>query len=371
VFDTTPQLGRSPILDSAALTRASTGTIIVEQSGIHGLDGSARLLATPVQAQDRQLVVVVGSSLEQRDHSLHNLTTLLIIGGPAALLLASLAGYLAAGTALKPVEAIRRRAAEISTSESDQRLPVPPANDELTRLGETLNQMLGRLQTALERERTFVDDASHELRTPLAAHKTELELALRYGETKDEFRTAIASAVEEADHLNQLAEDLLVLARAEKGQLSVDVRPTEIAPLFETIRERFESRIEESGRRLTVGYADGMRMQSDGVRVQQALTNLVENALRHGGGEIRLWARSDHGRIELHVSDSGPGFPSEFLSRAFERFSRGDEARTTPGTGLGLAIADEIARAHGGRALAANRPEGGADVWIELPLEPR
>jgi signal transduction histidine kinase len=245
---------------------------------------------------------------------------------------------------------------------------VPPAKDELARLGETLNQMLGRLQTALERERSFVDDASHELRTPLAAHKTELELALRYGESKEEFREAIASAVEEADHLNQLAEDLLVLARAEKGQLSVDVRPTKVGPLFETIRERYEERVAEAGRRLVVGYADGISAPSDGVRVQQALTNLVENALRHGDGEIRLWARSDPGRIELHVSDSGTGFAPEFLNRAFERFSRGDTGRTTPGTGLGLAIVDEIARAHGGQAGAANLPEGGADVWIELPL---
>ena len=153
-----------------------------------------------------------------------NLRTILLIGGPVALLLASLAGYAVSGTALRPVEAMRRRAAEISAAEPDQRLPLPEANDELRRLGETLNQMLGRLEAALERERTFVDDASHELRTPLAMHKTELELALRYAKTPEEMRAAIASAIVEVDRLSALAEDLLVLARSEQGKLALHLR---------------------------------------------------------------------------------------------------------------------------------------------------
>ena len=131
---------------------------------------------------------------------------------------------------------MRRRAAEISAAEAEQRLPLPPAQDELRRLGETLNRMLDRLQAAVERERAFVDDASHELRTPLALHRTELELALRYGASTDELRRAIASAIEEANRISQLAEDLLVLARADKGALSIDAGPFRCA----TSSPRFE-----------------------------------------------------------------------------------------------------------------------------------
>src|SRR5439155_15349146 len=128
----------------------------------------------------------------------------------------------------RPVEATRRRATEISAAQTEQRLPVPPAQDELRRLGDTLNQMLDRLQAAVERERAFVDDASHELRTPLALHRTELELALRYGQDTTELRAAIASAIEEADRLSELAENLLVLARADKGRLAIDPEPVAV-----------------------------------------------------------------------------------------------------------------------------------------------
>jgi signal transduction histidine kinase len=312
------------------------------------------------------VIVVVGSSLGDRDEALTNLATLMLIGGPIALVLASLAGYWVAGTALRPVEVMRRRAAEISASGPEERLPLPEANDELRRLGETLNEMLARLEAALERERRFVDDASHELRTPLTLHKTELELALRYGSSEQELRAAIASAGEEIDRLIQLAEDLLVVARSEKGQLAVTRERVPVGELLDTVGERFRARVAESNRPLVVDGSDGAVL-GDRLRLEQALTSMVDNALRYGEGEVRLWARRNGSHVELHVSDDGPGFPPEFIDRAFERFSRADAARARGGTGLGLAIVDTIARAHGGRGVAANPSGGGADVWIEVP----
>jgi two-component system, OmpR family, sensor kinase len=144
-------------------------------------------------------VTVVGASLEDRASALRKLGTLLLIGGPAALLLASLAGYGVAAAALRPVESMRRRAAEISAGGRGARLPVPSARDEVTRLGETLNAMLARLEAGFEREQAFVADASHELRTPLAILKTEIELALRRARTVDELEAALRSAGEESD----------------------------------------------------------------------------------------------------------------------------------------------------------------------------
>jgi two-component system OmpR family sensor kinase len=356
-----------PVLSRAEIAQARAGAAFFEHSGVPGSGAkTVRLLATPVGFERHRLIVVVGTSLSARSDALQSLTTLLLIGGPVALLLASLAAYGTVRAALRPVDAMRRRAAEISAAEAEQRLPLPLAHDELRRLGETLNRMLDRLEAAVERERAFVDDASHELRTPLALHRAELELALRYGESPEELRASIASAIEEAERLSQLAEDLLVLARSDKGMLSIEAEPVEVSDLFAAVRSRLSGPAREAGRLLVVDDPDGLVIEADAARVEQALANLVENGLRHGDGQVRLWARATENGVELHVSDTGPGFPPEFLPHAFERFRRADTARSESGAGLGLAIVDAIAQAHSGQAAARNGPEGGADVWIEL-----
>jgi two-component system OmpR family sensor kinase len=358
-----------PALPRDEVKTASQDQTIVDLPRFRRSDDPERLIAHPFVFEGRHLIAVVGVSLDNRDEALSNLLTLLLIGGPVALLLASLAAYWTVGRALRPVEAMRRRAAEVSATGSQQRLPVPPARDELHRLGETLNRMLDRLETALQRERAFVDDASHELRTPLAAHKAELELALRYGASGEELRRAIASAIEEADRLSQLAEALLVIARSDKGELVLKLEPIEVSDLFATVRDRLSGRAERDGRSLVFDDGSHGSIQADRMRVEQALSNLVENALRYGTGTVRVWSRANDGRIEIHVSDQGPGFPPDFLPHAFERFRRADTARSGDGTGLGLAIVKAIAVAHGGEATARNANEGGADVWIELQEE--
>jgi signal transduction histidine kinase len=201
-------------------------------------------------------------------------------------------------------------------------------------------------------------------------HKTELELALRYADSEAELRTAIASAIGEIDRLVQLAEDLLVVARSQDGELALATEQISVEDLFATVAERFRTRAAEPGRGLTTESPDGLTISGDRLRLEQALTSLVDNALRHGDREVRLRAVPNGDRVALHVADGGPGFPAGFIGHAFERFSRADEARTGAGAGLGLAIVDTIARAHGGTAHAANDPKGGADVWIELPAAP-
>jgi two-component system, OmpR family, sensor kinase len=369
LFD--PPQPTGPALSREKIKTAGERQITADLPGLGQSDDPERLFALPFLFENHHLIAVVGTSLDNRDEALANLLTLLLIGGPVALLLASLAAYWTVGAALRPVEAMRRRAAEVSATGSQQRLPVPAARDELHRLGETLNRMLDRLETALQRERAFVDDASHELRTPLAAHKAELELALRYGSTNEELRVAIASAIDEADRLSQLAEALLVIARSDKGQLIVKLEPVEIADLFATMRNRLSARAERDGRSLVFDDAAPTAVEADRMRVEQALGNLVENALRHGAGTVRVWSRATDGRMELHVSDEGEGFPPEFLPHAFERFRRADTARSGDGTGLGLSIVKAIAQAHGGRATAQNANGGGADVWIELGVASR
>ena len=366
IVDSTPQLRGSHALDPPQLVRASSSPTFFDRSGLPGIEATARLLAVPVQTRSGARIVVVGTSLGDRDETLADLAALFLIGGPAALLLTSLAGYLAAGAALHPVESMRKRAAEISASGPRERLPIPTAKDELRRLGLTLNEMLERIDATLERERRFLDDASHELRTPLALHKTGLELALRQGESEEELRAAIASGLVEVDRLVQLAEDLLVVARSEEGGLVLEREPLRATHLLSAVAERFRAPLAESGRPLVVEERDPeLVIDGDRRRLEQALTNLVDNALQHGAGEIRLWAERVPGAVRMHVGDGGAGFPTEFVARAFERFTRADGARTRGGAGLGLAIVETIARAHGGRAGLENR--GGADVWIKIP----
>ena len=328
----------------------------------------ARLLATPVSADGRRVLVVVGTDSDDRDATLRSLLLLFLIGGPVALALASLAGYGVASAALAPVEQMRRKAAQISEHTPGERLPVGHTDDEVARLGATLNTMLDRLERSFQRERAFVADASHELRTPLAILKTEIELALREGRTQEELVEALRSAGEETDRLAELAEALLIIARADGGGLALAPGPVRSDELLDGVAARFAGRVRASGRELVVDDGSAPQLTADRRRLEQALGNLVENALHHGAGTIHLAAQARDASAELHVRDEGPGFPPQFIAEAFERFTRADPARTRGGSGLGLSIVQVIARAHGGVAHAANHPDGGADVWIELPL---
>jgi two-component system OmpR family sensor kinase len=370
VLDSTPGLGERRLLTGPELGRAARTTVLFDRPPFPDSDDPLRLLATPVEAAGgRPVVVVVGTSTEERAETLASLLGQLLLGGPLTLAAASLLGYLLAAAALRPVESMRREAEAVSAAEPGRRLPLPPADDEISRLGATLNTMLDRLEAALAQERRFVSDASHELRTPLASLRIELELALRRPRPAGELRAALRSAAEETERLSRLAEDLLVLARADGGALPVNPEPVAAARLLAEVGERFAAPAAEAGRAVDVQAEDGLELMVDRLRVSQALGNLVDNALRHGRGRVRLTARRGGGRVELHVHDQGPGFPPGFLDHAFDRFARADPARQGPGAGLGLAIVAVIASAHGGSAHAANLDDG-ADVWLELPAGP-
>ena len=230
--------------------------------------------------------------------------------------------------------------------------------------------MLARLEAAFAHERRFVADASHELRTPLALLKTELEIALRRRRTREELEHALRSASEETDRLTRLAEDLLLIARSDAGGLPVRRERIAAADVLQVVAGRFAGLAGERGRALEVVAPNGLVLEADSVRLEQALGNLVDNALTHGSGRILLSARLRGQLVELHVEDDGPGFPEEFIPGAFDRFSRSDEARSGGGSGLGLSIVEVIAKAHGGAAGAENRRGGGANVWIAIGLAP-
>jgi two-component system OmpR family sensor kinase len=356
-----PTTGR--LLTPAQTARVANGRSLTRTERIAPREGHWRVLAVPDGSAG---VVAVARPLAPRAESLDHLRHELMLVLPLALLVSSFAGYGLAAGALRPVEGMRRRAAAV-TAEQPGRLPVPGGGDELTRLAVTLNDMLARLEASLEHERRFVAEASHELRTPLALLRAELELALRRPRSAAELEAALRSAAEETVRLTRLAEDLLLLARADQGRLPIRQERLEAGELLERVRDRFATRAVELGRELEVADSDTVEVDADALRVEQALANLVANAFEHGAGAVRLQAQVENGHVELHVTDEGSGFPHPFIERAFDRFSRADDARGSGGTGLGLAIVDLIARAHGGEAHVANRPEGGSDAWIALP----
>lgn len=308
------------------------------------------------------LYLRLGRSLDDSTEAetLESLLAGLLTLGPVVVALSSLAAYRLAARALAPVEAMRREAEAVSALEPGRRLAVPETRDEVARLAATLNEMLERLDAALERERRIVADAGHELRHPLSALRAELELALTGERSHGELVAALASALDETERLSRLADDLLVLARAEDGAVPVHLERIGVAALLARVCERHRSRAESDHRSLGVDGGDGLVVQADRLRLEQALQNLVDNALVHGAGDIVLRARVANERVELHVLDGG----SARLDPALvQPFARGDARR--PGAGLGLAIVELIARSHGG-SLHLGASDGRTDVWLDV-----
>ncbi|MBA3287811.1 MAG: HAMP domain-containing protein [Acidimicrobiia bacterium] len=351
-------------VQAVSLGQLDTRVGALVEAAVADVDGSARMLVREVATTDGAVFIVVGQSLVDREDALRDVRNSFAVGGPVAVLVASALGYWLAGLGLRPVEEMRRTAGDISARRTGQRLPLPPARDEMRRLGETLNDMLGRLERSFERERRFVSDASHELRTPITVAKTELEGALRSGDFGPDVGEAITAAIEECDSLWQLADDLLVVARADEGGLDLLLEPLAVRAVLDGVRNRFVDRAAAHGRSIVIDVDGDPAVLGDRSRLRQALGNVVDNALRHGAGTITLQGAELDGAVRIDVSDSGTGFTEEMASHAFERFARGDHGRRTAGAGLGLAIVAALVAAHGGRATIVDR----RFVRITLPV---
>lgn len=373
------------LLTDDQLRVAARGPVLEDRTGDEALDESIRLLAFPVPNGDMVRVVVVGTSLDERNEALSALLTLEIIGFVLALASSSVVGYWVTGLALRPVEVLRQRAETITADElallDHAALPEPPIDDELGRLGVTLNSMLQRIRSAqlterraIEKDRAFVADASHQLRTPLTIIKSEIELALLTPDDLDNLRVALVSAGQEADRLTKLVNDLLLLATVDEDQLTLDLETLDGAEILESVAARSAPRIEAAGRTISVHTSRPspdsphlLMIDADRSRLDLALTNLIDNALLHGDGAIEVEAEAEVNQVRVSVRDHGPGFPEGFREHAFERFRRG--AAGPSGTGLGLAIVKAIVETHGGQ-VEARAADPGAAVSLTLPRRP-
>jgi hypothetical protein len=330
-----------------------------------------RLRVDRVSRADGTWTVVTGVGEATTDAAADRVQDALQIAGPALLIVIVAGTWFLGGAALRPVERMRAQAASLGASDAETRLSVPETGDELHALGVTFNDLLDRLHQSLAQQRDFVADAGHELRTPLAIMCAELELADRPNRTPEQLREAITATRIEANRLKDLAEDLLLLAADER-------RAAERVDLAGVIADAVAVRRPGAQRAdvtLEVVAERDFAVLGDAVALRRALDNLLSNALDHTGrgGRVEVRMTPDGSdRVRLQVTDTGPGFPPEFLPHAFDRFRRADTARTSrASSGLGLAIVAAIATAHRGAAAAANNdPAPGACVSLTLPLAP-
>ncbi len=370
VLEATPPVTGRAVVPASVLPGISRPAYL--DLAVPGMGGTFRIVVVPEVGEGQRMWVVAGASLAGRDAALSALLALMLTGGLVTLAAASAAGWAVAGAALRPVERMRQEAAAISASDPGRRLPVPAGGDEISRLGNTLNVMLGRLEAALDRERRLVDDASHELRTPLAIMKAELDLAQSRPRTNSELLAAVRSASEEADRLASLAETLLVYSRAEDGRMPLHRQETHLDELLQDACSALAPQAAAVGVEVRA-EPGGVTAFVDPVRVRQAIENVIRNALAHTprGGLVRAGAARRDGNVCVTIEDTGSGFDPAFLPRAFEPFARGEAeaAGADGGAGLGLAIVQAITQAHRGRATAENRPEGGARLTLLFPVQ--
>ncbi|MFD7512091.1 sensor histidine kinase [Streptomyces sp. NPDC059853] len=312
-----------------------------------------------------ETVVFAGAPLDVEQAAVDSVRTSMLIGIPVLLAVVAAVTWLVTRRALRPVEGIRREMAAITHSaDLSRRVPEPATHDEVGRLAITTNETLAALEASVERQRRFVADASHELRSPIASLRTQLEVGQAHPDLLD-----LPGAVHDTVRLQELAADLLLLARLDAGEQPVAGRRVDLTAL---VREELAAREPlVAGAGLTVrAELDGVTVAGSKGQLARVVGNLCDNALRHAVATVRVSLRSEDGQAVLEVADDGTGVPADQRERIFERFVRLDDARSRDagGAGLGLAIARDVALRHHGALTVRDAPGGGALFRLVLPV---
>lgn len=343
----------SPITVPGSRIGLSSPLRVTAQRADTGTGGSARR------------TVLVAQQFDDVADAQRILGVTLLATYPLLLVVLVLIAWRVVGATLRPVEALRSAADEISGTGQRDRLPVPSSHDEIHALALTLNSMLDRLAAARERQRSFVADAAHELRSPLASMRTQLEVAERRGEAPD----ALPDLVEEVQRMTGLVDDLLVLARLDATPEGADPRPVDLDLLLAEVVGRF------AGARVPVTLLPGPSVTVELARpehLDRVVTNLLTNGVRHARSQVHVELLADTGEVLITVTDDGEGVPEAQREEVFERFTRLDQARDRDagGSGLGLAIARQLVEGVGGSVAIGEAAGGGAAVVVRLPPRP-
>ncbi len=361
-------------LPAAELAAARQGQARFTQVDAPGGSTPVRLYITPYTITNRVYgVVVLGQSLQPNQDTLQQLLLILAVVVPLTLAAASAGGLFLANRALQPIDRLTRAAGVISAQDLSQRLNLDLPDDEVGRLAQTFDRMLARLDEAFQRQRQFTADASHELRTPLAIMKGQIGVALNRSRAPSEYQSVLTDLEEEVDRLTRLADDLLLLARADDHLRALQREQVDLGILLPLLADQVYPLAAAKTLTLDVQVPTDLCVLGDPDKLLRLFLNLLDNAVKYTPAHGRLILRATSGRpdqVVVEVADSGPAIPPDQLAHIFERFHRTDAARSraTGGWGLGLPIAQSIAAAHGG-AITVQSDSGGNVFTVHLPQD--
>jgi heavy metal sensor kinase len=374
-----------------ALKNASKGLVTFETN--HSIGNTPlRIITFPVTENNHVTKIVqIASSLEGVEDALNTLFIILIVTVPLALMVASLGGQFLAHKALKPVDNITQTARVITSQNLNQRITPPKVKDEISRLIETFNEMISRLDQSFRQIKQFSSDASHELKTPLTILKGEVEVTLRKERTPQEYQQTLKSNLEEINRMSQIVEDLLLLSRADTGEVRLNIEDINLTEILNEVVTQMNRLAQSKGLYLsTSNHHQDIHIFGDALRIRELFINLVENGIKYTeeGGSIHITLQKENappvrsqsnweegeksGFAKVIISDTGIGIAKEDQERIFSRFFRVDKARSRErgGSGLGLSICKWIVEAHQGEIVVESELGKGSSFIVKLPLFP-
>ncbi len=354
------------------LERALGGEIVYET--FERTKPRLRMVTIPIveNKENRKVtsIVQVGTSLEDFDETLNKLLIIMIIGIPTAVSITIVSGYLLARKALRPVDQIRRAAVKITSSNLEEKIDIGGRRDELSRLAQTFNEMIGRLRDAFQRINQFSIDVSHELKTPLTILKGETEVALRKDRDSVDYKKILKSNLEEIDRMAEIIDDLLLLSKADAKETGLNIKDVSLRDLVADVCMNMKIFADNKGIDLMVKELEDVKIKGDELKLRRMLLNIVENGIKYTqpGGIVEIASFLNNGYVQIDVKDNGAGIPEDDIKFIFDRFYRGDKSRKREtGSGLGLSISKWIAEIHKGVIEVKSRPAEGSLFSIKLP----
>jgi signal transduction histidine kinase len=372
-----PKGVRYRLIDGKGRLILGTLPVIPAEKGLRGfsrvtIDGKQyrRLVLELEPEPEKDFLLIAAAPLDDVYAALRNLIFVFSFLIPACLALAGLASWFIIHFAFRPLTRIIQTAAEVSVNNLENQLTLPKARDEIWKLGSVFNQMLLRLSAAFKSQKQFAADASHEIRTPLAIIRSELEYARRFTDDK-RVTESIETSLGEIDRLAGLAEGLLMLARLDAGQITLNRQPVRLNELVVETMRRVQSLADKKKISLVCMPLPEVVAQADEEKLIRVLLNVFDNAIKFSpfGGTVKISVETNLKSVKISITDNGPGISPQDLKNIFKRFYRSEIVRAdTEGSGLGLAIAQELISLHKGSISVASGQAGGTQVTIELPL---